>query len=84
MQVAAQQKHAILSNDLVRKLSMISESVPLTEMLEVVDHYTKKLKMSGYNQNQCKEMVSSGIVGYKNKIKNRKKNGLPFYRREDK
>ena len=52
----------------------------MEERLGVIDHYTKKLKSSGYNQNQCKELVKSGVVGYKNKIKNRRKNGQPFYR----
>ena len=78
--MGAQQKHAILANDLVRRLSMVSQSIPLSEKLEVIDHYTKKLKSSGYNQNQCKEIIKSGVLGYNNKIKNRKKNGQPFYR----
>ena len=78
--MGAQQKHAILSNDLVRRLSMVSPSISMEERLEVIDHYTKKLKTSGYNQNQCQELVRSGVVGYKNKIKNRKKNNQPFYR----
>ena len=78
--MGAQQKHAILSNDLVRRLSMLSESIDLKERLGVIDHYTQKLKTSGYNQNQCKELIQSGVVGFNNKVKNRKKNGQPFYR----
>ena len=41
--MGAQQVHAILANDLVRRLSMLSESIDLNERLEVVDHYTQKL-----------------------------------------
>ena len=59
---------------------MLSESITWEERLGVVDHYTKKLKTSGYNQNQCKELIKSGVVGFNNKIKNRQKNGQPFYR----
>ena len=78
--MAAQQKHAILANDLVRRLTMIKEDVATEEKIEVVDKFTKKLKTSGYNQNQCTELVTSGVKGFKNKVKNRKKNGQPLYR----
>ena len=78
--MGAQQKHAILSNDLLRRVSMMSENISMEERLGVVDHYTRKLKSSGYNQNQCKELVTSGVVGFRNKIKNRERNGQPFYR----
>ena len=78
--MGAQQKHAILSNDLVMRHSLISESIDLGERLEVVDHYTNKLKTSGYNHNQCKELITSVVVGSNNKITNRKKNGQPVYR----
>ena len=71
---------SMLSNDLVRRLSMMSENISMEERLGVVDHYTRKLKTSGYIQNQCKELVTSGVVGFRNNIKNRERNGQPFYR----
>ena len=78
--MGSQQKHAILSNDLVRRLSMLSESISPEERLSVVDHYTRKLKTSGYNQNQCMELVNSGVRGFMNRKVNREKNGEDFYR----
>ena len=59
---------------------MLSENNNQDERLGVDNHYTKKLKASGYNQNQCKDLLTSGVTEYRNKIKNRKKNGQPFYR----
>ena len=36
--MGCQQKHAILSNDLVRRLSMMSENISMEERLGVIDH----------------------------------------------
>ena len=74
------QKYAILANDLIRRLSMVDQKVGMEERLGIVNQFTKKLKTSGYNQNQSMELVTSGVRGYLNKIKNRLKNGEEFYR----
>jgi hypothetical protein len=78
--MGAHQKHAILANDLIRRLSMVDQKVGMEESLIVVDQFTRKLKTSGYNQNQCMELVTSGAKGYQNKIQNRIKNGEDLYR----
>ena len=44
--MGAQQKHAILANDLVRRLSMIDPKVGIEERITTIDHFTKKLKTS--------------------------------------
>ena len=43
----------------------------MADYVEVIDNYTYKLKASGYSQAQAKEIIVSGIRGYKNKIKRR-------------
>ena len=78
--MGSQQKHAILANDLIRRLSMVDKKVGMEERLDIVNKFTKKLKTSGFNQNQSMELVTSGVRGYLNKIKNREKNGEEFYR----
>ena len=78
--MSAHQKHSILANDLIRRLSMIDHKVDMQEKLEVVNKFTKKLKTSGYNRNQCMELVTSGVRGMMSKIRNREKNGEAFYR----
>ena len=52
----------------------------MEEKLDVVNKFTKKLKTSGYNQNQCMELVTSRVRGLINKRINRDKNGEDFYR----
>ena len=59
---------------------MINQKVDMEEKLDVVNKFTKNLKTSGYNRNQCMELVTSGVRGFMNKQVNRKKNGEEFYR----
>jgi hypothetical protein len=68
-----QQKHSILANDLVRRLSNMSPTMTTQEHIMVIDKYTFKLKASGYFQTQYKEIVMSGVRGYRNKILRRKR-----------
>ena len=58
----------------------MGQSMTIEDHVAVVDKYTCKLKTSGYNQEQAREVIVSGIRGYRNKIKRRKKEGKPFYR----
>ena len=74
------QKFQILSNELVRRLSNIDISLPLEERIETTEQYTKELKTSGYSVKQAREIVCSGIRGWKAKHKKRKDNNIPFYR----
>jgi hypothetical protein len=46
----------------------------------VINDYTYKLKISGYNRGQAKEIIVSGIRGFRNKVERRKREGQPFYR----
>ena len=54
-----QQKHSILANDLVRRLSNMSPTMTIQEHIIVIDKYTYKLKASGYIQDQSKEIILS-------------------------
>jgi hypothetical protein len=75
------QKAAILSNELVRRLSNINlGKVEHGEIIEVVEKFTQQLKNSGYSNKQSRDLVVGGIKGWKNKIKRRKKEGKEFYR----
>ena len=76
-----QQKYQILSNELVRRLSNIMiEEIPHNEVIEKIEEFIGELKNSEYKVNQAREIVTSGLRGWKNKIKNRKKRNIPFYR----
>ena len=78
--MSTKQKYSILANDLVRRLSNMGQSITMDEYVGVIDDYTYKLKASGYNQDQAREVIMSGLRGYKNKKERRKREGQPFYR----
>ena len=48
--MGTQQKYSILGNDLVRRLSKMSQTLSITEYIAVIDKCTLKLKASGYSQ----------------------------------
>ena len=49
------------------------------EYICVTNDCTYKFKISGYSRDQAKEIIVSGIRGYRNKIERRKREGQPFY-----
>merc|ERR1712208_75599 len=75
------QKYQILSNELVRRMSNIQvEEIPNTEKVDKVEEFIGELKNSEYSGTQAKEIVTSGLRGWKRKIRNRQKRNIPFYR----
>ena len=80
-----QQKYSILSNELIRRLSNISQDLPedieRKEKIWVIDTMTKQLKNSGYSRMESAEAVVSGVRGFERKCERRKKeDGSTFYR----
>ena len=73
------QKMDILSNELVRRLSNVSDKVDFKEKIKTIDHYTKQLKNSGYGWVQAREIVSFGLKGLINKCNRRQQAGEDFY-----
>ena len=79
--MATQQKFKILANDLNRRLSNIKHSaVTKSEIKTKIEQFINELKSSGYDRNQAQTIVCSGIRGYRNKIRKRKRQNIPFYR----
>jgi hypothetical protein len=58
------QKMDILSNELVRRLSNVCSGVDFKEIIDLIDHYSKQLKNSGYGWAQAKEIVTCGLKGF--------------------
>ena len=82
MQRSAMSEHqrmAILSNELVRRLSNIHRDVVCEEMEEVIEQYVSQLKTSGYARKQTREIIVSGIVGWRRKLERREKTGRGQY-----
>ena len=62
--LCCQQKHSILANDLVRRLSNLDMTLGISDHIGVINDYTYKLKISGYTRGQAKEIIVSGIRGF--------------------
>ena len=58
----------------------MDQSMGIADHVQVINKYTYKLKASGYSRDQAKEIVVSGLRGFRNKIRRRKREGQPFYR----
>ena len=55
-------RYNILANELVRRLSnMKKEKTSHEDKEEVIEHFTKQCKTSGYSRNETKEGVTSGL-----------------------
>ena len=79
--MAYSQKMQILSNELNRRLSnILVGEIPQSEINSKINEYTQELKNSGYSLTQSREIIVSGIRGWRNRIRKRKRQGLPFYR----
>merc|ERR1711911_527563 len=74
------QKIAILSNDLLRRLSNCSETVENSEKVKIVDDYIETLNVSGYSEKEIKEIIESGLTGFVRKVERLRKAGVPFHR----
>ena len=75
-----QQRISILSNELIRRLSNVETSVVDEEMPKIIEHYISQLKTSGYERSQAREVICSGVVGWKRKIMRREREKQGFYR----
>ena len=69
--MAEQSKFSILVNELVRRFEVMSASLEESEQISIVNHYTKQLRNSGYNNKQAKDIVISAIRGVMRKRERR-------------
>ena len=75
------QRHSILANELIRRLSNTDhEENDIEETTRIIESFTQQLKSSGYNRKTAREIVVSGSLGWKRKIKRREQEGTDFYR----
>ena len=52
----------------------------LDEVKTKIEQYITELKTSGYSMHQSREIIISGIRGWRNKIRKRKRQNVDFYR----
>ena len=79
--MATRQKYTILSNELTRRLSNCHlEGTSDMEKREVIEQFTRQVKNSGFVRSEAREIVISGIKGWKSRHAKRREEGIPFYR----
>ena len=59
---------------------MKKEETTHEEKEEVIEHFTKQCKTSGYSRHETREGVISGLKGWKRKCIRRERDGVGFYR----
>ena len=76
------QKFSILSNELTRRLYNIDEGDQESgkEIEETIENFTKQLKTSGWERNEAEEMIKSGFIGWRRRIRRRIEQGGAIYR----
>ena len=77
---AENQKFAILTNELNRRLQMMDGEVEEDEQIEKIDHYSQQLVNSGYQWGQIREIVVSSLKGFKKKELRKKERKENRYR----
>ena len=75
------QKFLILSNEVVRRMSNMSEDRNQIERTAVVNTFTKELKNSGYSRAKAREIIVCGLLGLERKKKRRRREGQQFHSR---
>ena len=76
-----QQKIQVLSNEVTRRLLNINKKENTQqEYNAVVDKFCQEAKNSGYNHNTTREIITSGIRGWKNRLQKRLESGQENYR----
>ena len=80
--MGTQQKIQILANELTRRLSNVNTRISenTKEKTRIIEQYTKELKNSEYPARTAKEIIKSGIRGYKTRLTRRTASGQEFYR----
>ena len=76
------QKYCINANELTRRLYVTDEhdEEGEFEIIRTIEDYTRQLKNSGWERKEAKEMVVSGYVAWRRRIKRREDEGLELYR----
>jgi hypothetical protein len=59
---------ATLSQEVIRRMMNTSEQLDMRDRNMVVDNYAQKLSNSGYNVEQSRKMIVSGLTGYERRL----------------
>ena len=78
--MSSKSKIQILSQDLIRRLQNICDTVTQKEKNNIIDNYYERLRRSGYSHSVAHEIIVSGLVGYERKVVRAAKGNSPLHR----
>ena len=73
-------KNATLAQELVRRMMNTTEYLPQEERNKIIEKFITRLKRSGYNKDQIRNIVVSGLKGYETKMEKAKLNNEKLHR----
>ena len=71
---------SIMSNELMRRLQVVDESLEIEESINIVEKYVQQLVNSGYGWRQIRDICVSALTGFKRQEINRKLLKRPKFR----
>ena len=73
-------KIASLNQNLIRRMLNTSEHVNIKTRTNIVDEFTQQLLNSGYDWDQVRKIIVSGLTGYENMVSRAKRTGSGLHR----
>ena len=80
---AENQKFAILTNELTRRLQMMDDEIGENERVCKINHFTQQLINSGYQWEQIREIIISSLKGFLKKEVRRKEKEESRYKKAE-
>ena len=59
-----EQKNAILSQEVIRRMRHVSIDVPMKERTKILDNFSDMMEISGYTVEQRRDILVRGLKGY--------------------
>ena len=69
-----------LSQEVIRRMSNISEMLPQEERNNVIRDFLEKLRRSGYSREQSRTILQAGLRGYEYRRRQAAEGGVPIHR----
>ena len=73
-------KMATLNSEVVRRMQNVSELLPMSERVEVLDKLSQKLSNSGYKLDKVRKILVGGLSGYEKRLRQSKMEENKGYR----
>ena len=73
-------RNATLTQEVLRRQLNCSRDVGTKERMEILELFTIKMTKSGYSKSQMRDALTSGLLGYANRVEREERLGIPVHR----